>query len=991
MITPRTTRLLRVPDLQTFQRAIAGCVRAGVVAARGTAIVVPSRAAAEELRRTLEQRALFDGASTASRALVLPDLVTRDELYARLHARLPDAPPLLSGFEREVLFRRAARQAAAAGDEPPFQVRPALVAQMLALYDELRRNGRTVAAFDRLMTGSLEPSAETDRGAERMLRQTRFLVSAFAIFEADVTSSGRLDEHALRARLLTAPAPAYRQIVVTISDQAADRRGLWPADFDLLARLPALERLDVVATEAVLAAGFHERIHALLPGIEEQRESSASPPPILTIPDTGSGETGPRRAFVCRDREEELADVVRRVKTDPRRTTRLDRTAVVFQRPLPYLYLARQVFADGRVPYQATDALPLAGEPFAAAVDVIFACLTGEFTRTAVIQLLSSPHFVFERDGRPCTAADVARLDGALVAEKYLGGAGRLAELAAVSAAHAAASPHGRLARFEWPLSLAASVAADLQAAADAPTASSQIQMVLAFIGAHERLALVDDRHLRARAAILSALEMLRDAHAAFDDGPLSSAELANSVRRWIEGQTFSPRTGAAGVLLLDARAAAYADVDELRLVGLIEGDWPERAGRSIFYPQSLLSQLGWASDQARLAGARAQFFDLLRLPRRRVSLSTFTLEDDAIVSPSPFIEDVDIDVDAARLTTERDAGNRFARAFEHEALMDDPLVVDALSASARAWTTVRLQRAALGAGEDGRFRGETGRRAPEAYGVSHLERYLECPFKYFAARVLRLPEERDDEGWLTPLERGQFVHEVFCGFFAEWQRRGRGAIAADNVAEASELFEAVAEAHLATLPEGDRALERTFLLGSAAASGLAERAFAFEIEQGIPVLERLLEHELEGVYTFRGPEGDRAVDIRSKADRIDLLGDGTLRIIDYKLSRAPKNDRALQLPVYGVCAEQSLAGRHGRKWKVSRAGYVAFKEKQPFVPVGGQNTTIEEAIVAGQAALVSTVEAIERGEFPVRPDEPYRCAWCAYPAVCRKDYVGDE
>src|SRR5439155_24485118 len=255
----------------------------------------------------------------------------------------------------------------------------------------------------------------------------------------------------------------------------------------------------------------------------------------------------------------------------------------------------------------------------------------------------------------------------------------RLAELAAVSAAHAAASPHGRLARFEWPRTLAASVAADLQAAADAPTASSQIQMVLAFIGAHERLALVDDRHLRARAAILSALEMLRDAHAAFDDGPLSSAELANSVRRWIEGQTFPPRTGAAGVLLLDARAAAYADVDELRLVGLIEGDWPERAGRSIFYPQSLLSQLGWASDQARLAGARAQFFDLLRLPRRRVSLSTFTLEDDAIVSPSPFIEDVN--VGAAQLTIERDAGNRFARAFEHEALMDDPLVVDALSA----------------------------------------------------------------------------------------------------------------------------------------------------------------------------------------------------------------------------------------------------------------------------------------------------------------------
>ena len=40
-----------------------------------------------------------------------------------------------------------------------------------------------------------------------------------------------------------------------------------------------------------------------------------------------------------------------------------ERTAVVFQRPLPYLYLARSVFADAGQPYQALDSLPLAAEP----------------------------------------------------------------------------------------------------------------------------------------------------------------------------------------------------------------------------------------------------------------------------------------------------------------------------------------------------------------------------------------------------------------------------------------------------------------------------------------------------------------------------------------------------------------------------------------------------------------------------------------------------
>ena len=116
------------------------------------------------------------------------------------------------------------------------------------------------------------------------------------------------------------------------------------------------------------------------------------------------------------------------------------------------------------------------------------------------------------------------------------------------------------------------------------------------------------------RGAILGALAALADAHAAHDDEPLLVTELANTVRRWIEGQTFSPRTGTEGLTLLDARAAAYADVDELRLVGLVESDWPERARRSIFYPASLLGQLGWPNEIDRLTAARARFHDLLRL-----------------------------------------------------------------------------------------------------------------------------------------------------------------------------------------------------------------------------------------------------------------------------------------------------------------------------------------------------------------------------------------
>src|SRR6185436_4914189 len=149
---------------------------------------------------------------------------------------------------------------------------------------------------------------------------------------------------------------------------------------------------------------------------------------------------------------------------------------------------------------------------------------------------------------------------------------------------------------------------------------------------------------------------------------------------------------------------------------------------------------------------------------------------------------------------------------------------------------------------------------------------------------VLQLEEEREDESGLSPLERGELLHSVFESFFEAWRERGRTGVSAGDLDDALALFEEVAERHLQELPEGDRALERTYLLGSAAAPGLAGRAFAVEIEQGVGVTERLLEYAFEGSFDFEGENGTRAVRVRGKADRIDVLEDGTLRIVDYKL-----------------------------------------------------------------------------------------------------------
>ena len=83
MITPRRTRLVRVPDLQAFRHAIIERSLRPAAPLDSRFVVVPTGGAARQLRRA------FGGRPA-------PDVVTRDQLYDRLHSRLDLAPSRLS-------------------------------------------------------------------------------------------------------------------------------------------------------------------------------------------------------------------------------------------------------------------------------------------------------------------------------------------------------------------------------------------------------------------------------------------------------------------------------------------------------------------------------------------------------------------------------------------------------------------------------------------------------------------------------------------------------------------------------------------------------------------------------------------------------------------------------------------------------------------------------------------------------------------------------
>jgi RecB family exonuclease len=232
-------------------------------------------------------------------------------------------------------------------------------------------------------------------------------------------------------------------------------------------------------------------------------------------------------------------------------------------------------------------------------------------------------------------------------------------------------------------------------------------------------------------------------------------------------------------------------------------------------------------------------------------------------------------------------------------------------------------------------------------------------------------------------------VHTLFEKFYLEWQAQGQRTITPQSLPAAAELFGRIARQALSSLPAADRALEETRLLGSIVARGLAERVFELEADAGGVVVRRLLESDLRGGFAFPALGGLRQVDvqIRGKADRIDVFENGGIRVIDYKLSRLP-DETSIQIGVYAHCASQLLQREDGQSHPVIAAMYLAFgDDRQLEGPLGNSREPVQIAVHARAAAFAAHIEQIEAGQFPARPKHPGECQYCRYSGVCRKEY----
>lgn len=224
----------------------------------------------------------------------------------------------------------------------------------------------------------------------------------------------------------------------------------------------------------------------------------------------------------------------------------------------------------------------------------------------------------------------------------------------------------------------------------------------------------------------------------------------------------------------------------------------------------------------------------------------------------------------------------------------------------------------------------------PSRFSVTEIETLVRDSYAVFARRVLEVepledPEEGPDaglRGTLVHAAIGRWLHDPFAdddaGNLGQLLRRGREAFAPYlGLPEVARLWWPRFERMAKALMPIEREL-RSMLAG-----------VHVETQGKIPLVAGGIEHWL-----------------RARADRIDILGDGSIRILDYKTGALPSWSQvasgfAPQLTLESVIAEQGGFGGLARS-KVSGIAYLAVG--------GGQE---EASLVAppGKFDLNSTAE----------------------------------
>lgn len=897
----------------------------------------------------------------------------------------------------------------------------------------------------------VEDIASVDDTARRRLASTGARVADLVALAERVLARvpDRYDRHNLAraAAEVVRTHPRAAEEVGTLVLHLPTR--LAPAELDLVAALAAAGRARALVGVTghpgadVVAERLVARLEPLLGA--PAGASAPSEPPI------------PQRIVTTTDPDEEVRAALRLVAERWDAGTPLERTAIAFPTAEPYARLLQEHAEAAGLPVAGAATTTLTGSvPGRTLLGALDLLSDPQIPRDALIDWLAAAP-VLDPDGR---RAPVARWDVLTRSAGIVGGdvtswnAHLDAELARLEARidrsardtdpEALAERRDRQRTEVDRLRRLLGWLDDVRRRLERSTTWREVAgtldaLLLSALGPEGRWGSWPDAQATAGREVREAIERL---------GGLDAIEpepRPSSIRRALTAEldTTTGRSGdlGRGLVLAPLHHVAGLDLDVVLVVGLAEGTLPGRTSDDALLPDAdrAAAQLDLPRRADAVDEQHHRFLSVLASAPERILLmprgdlrqgraripSRWLLDAAAHLAGHPVATDEldDLRIPAVEHVqsftagvaatghpaslSERDLGDLVRWTTPGRRAQEHPMLDD-LPGLARAMEVLTARQ-----GGFSRFTGHVPDveiptfRSGGALSPTALERWAECPRKYFFAQVLRLRAEERPEfiDRLGARERGSLVHAVLDRFIQDAIDAGPKAPSEPwTPAERShlhEIFEEVAAEY-----------EEQGLTGRAVLWAMDRAAIRRE-------LDRFLDADDEHRARFGatpiatelpfGPDdptqavlelpGGRRVAFRGFADRVDRTADGRLIVIDYKtgsvssdVKEIPAGDpivrgTKLQLPVYALAARAA----HGPDAEVHTA-YWHVSDKGEFSWIGYDTSPDTDARV--HDALTTIADGIESGIFPGRPGDPStrpgrvgweNCTYCDFDVVCTR------
>ncbi|MFO0938056.1 MAG: PD-(D/E)XK nuclease family protein [Gemmataceae bacterium] len=528
----------------------------------------------------------------------------------------------------------------------------------------------------------------------------------------------------------------------------------------------------------------------------------------------------------------------------------------------------------------------------------------------------------------------------------------------------------------------------------------------------------------------------------------LTFAKYTEVITRIAE-ETAADRDPPAGraVRLLSPDDARHAPCDVLVVMDLVEGRFPSTAAPASFLTdaerQSLESERLKTAD-SRLRDEKTLFHSLIARPRRHLVLSRPSVDERGQERlPSSLLVDWEsmqgtltpairrkmaiegfAEGKACSATERRVQAARMLKRSPSLSFADNELssALGSTLSRAKQMAEARFQQSVYGA-FDGRLthgpaiEAAVKRFAPErTISPSSLEKYVECPFRFWLESVLRLDVLEEPTSRIEVTRRGQAVHRAMARFHRAVRKGKEQANPCDDIANAAEEYgmrSGTPTGRMLWTLEGRR-LQRSAAKYLGQWDDFREKWASFnakpvpvKFEQpfGTPTTtapaSSIADEDLEAVAEPLVIEVDNiTVKIGGTIDRIDaveLEGETGFWIIDYKTGRKQNytatdivHFSALQLPLYALAVERSvfkgrparplglaywMIGDGGAKTVMPPRGVTGWMTKPDFWP------QFREQLENWVATLVSQ---IRQALFPLAPRSDECTAKCPFGPTCR-------